>query len=520
MLTSYDRHQLAGKNISENVLNEQLACFIKGFDFIEIKAAATVQKGINTLSASQCADYIQKWDDYQQGDKTIFKFVPASGAASRMFRDLYAFLSADYQTPTTDFEKLFFSRIAHFAFYETLDEQCRQNAGKDITCLINEGSYKVIVENLLETKGLGYRLLPKGLLPFHRYPDGVRTAMEEHLVEGALYAKNKTGKVNLHLTVSAGHQFLFEKAVEEKRALYEQKFNVTYSVTFSNQQPSTDTIAVDTNNQPFRTADGSLLFRPGGHGALIDNLNQMDADIVFIKNIDNVVPDRLKEVTVMYKKTLAGLLVDLQEKIFGYLQLIESGQYTHAQVEEMIYFIQKELFVKNPETKLLEDAELILYIKQKLLRPLRVCGMVRNDGEPGGGPFFAVNPDGTVSLQIVEQSQLDRNNPMYKAGTHFNPVDLVCALKRPDGQKYHLPDYVDKQTGFISKKSQDGQELKALELPGLWNGSMSDWNTVFVEVPVETFNPVKTVNDLLREQHQTAPNPSILSNSPYDLENR
>ena len=506
MLTANDRQQLAGKNISESTLNEQLACFIKGFDFLHVKASATIEKGIKTLSASQRADYIQKWDDYIQGNNIIFKFVPASGAASRMFKALFDFLLTDYGNPLTEFENLFFEQITHFAFYEALDEQCRKNEGKDIGALEAKGFYKEIVKNLLEDYGLGYGTLPKGLLAFHRYPDGVRTAIEEHLVEGALYAKNKNRKVNLHLTVSAEHLPLFEKIVAEKRAQYEQKFNVTYSISFSTQNPCTDTIAVDVNNKPFRTADGSLLFRPGGHGALIDNLNKINADIVFIKNIDNVVPDHLKDVTVTYKKVLAGVLVDLQKKIFGYLQLIESGKYTHEQVEEMIYFLQKELFIKNPETKLLEDAELILYIKQKLLRPLRVCGMVRNDGEPGGGPFFAVSPDGTVSLQIVEQSQINRNNPeiqaMYKDGTHFNPVDLVCALKRPDGQKYHLPDYVDKQTGFISTKSYDGHELKALELPGLWNGSMSDWNTVFVEVPIETFNPVKTVNDLLRAQHQ------------------
>jgi hypothetical protein len=471
-----------------------------------VKASATIQKGIKTISALQCADYIQKWNDCLQKDKTIFKFVPASGAASRMFKDLFAFLSADYQSPTTDSEKLFFDQITHFAFFEALDQQCMQNNEKDIATLMAEGNYKAIVRNLLENDGLGYGSLPKGLLAFHQYPEGSRTAMEEHLVEGALYAKNNAGKVNLHLTVSAEHLSLFEKAVAEKRALYEQKFDVTYSISFSTQDPSTDTIAVDMHNKPFRAEDGSLVFRPGGHGALIGNLNQIDADIVFIKNIDNVVPDHLKEETVTYKKVLAGVLVDLQEKIFGYLQLIESGAYTHQQVEEMIYFLQKELYIKNTEIKLLEDAELILYIKRKLLRPLRVCGMVPNDGEPGGGPFFAVNPDGTISLQIVEQSQLDRNNPetqaMYKVGTHFNPVDLVCALKNPDGKKYNLPDYLDKNTGFISKKSKDGQEIKALELPGLWNGSMSDWNTVFVEVPIETFNPVKTVNDLLRPQHQ------------------
>ncbi|MDR0797073.1 MAG: DUF4301 family protein [Tannerella sp.] len=506
MLTNNDRQQLAEKNISEEAINEQLACFAQGFGFLDVKIPATIKRGIKTISASQCADYIQKWDDYLQKDKTIFKFVPASGAASRMFKNLFTFLSADYQCPTTDFEKLFFERIAHFAFYEALDEQCRQNEGKDIQSLTAKGNYKIVVKNLLETKGLGYGALPKGLLAFHQYAEGARTSLEEHLVEGALYAKNKMGKVNLHLTVSAGHLPLFEKTVAEKCKFYEQKFNVNYVISFSTQDPSTDTIAVDMDNRPFREADGSLMFRPGGHGALIGNLNQIDADVVFIKNIDNVMPDHLKDKTVMYKKVLAGVLVDIREKIFDYLELIERGDYSHRQVEEMIYFLQNELCIKNPETKLLEDAELILYLKRKLLRPLRICGMVLNDGEPGGGPFFAVNPDGTFSLQIVEQSQLDKENPgvqaLYASGTHFNPVDLVCALKRPDGTKYHLPDYVDKNTGFISKKSKDGSELKALELPGLWNGSMSDWNTVFVEVPIETFNPVKTVNDLLKPQHQ------------------
>jgi len=506
MFTTNDRQQMAEKNISEDLLNEQLACFVRGFPFLNVKASATIQKGIRTIPAEQQAGYIQKWDNYLQGNKTIFLFVPASGAASRMFKDLFAFLAADYHVPTTGFEKLFFGQITHFAFYEALNRQCLENEGKDISALTEEGRYKAVVENLLEAKGLGYGLLPKGLLFFHRYPDGPRTAMEEHLVEGALYAKNNAGKVHIHLTVSAEHLPLFEKAAEEKRARYEQKSGVAHTISFSTQNPCTDTIAADRNNEPFREADGSLLFRPGGHGALTGNLNQIDADIVFIKNIDNIVPDHLKGNTVMYKKVLAGVLVDLQEKIFNYLQLIDSGNYTHKQVEEMIYFLQNELCIKNPETKLLEDVELILYIKRKLLRPLRVCGMVQNDGEPGGGPFFVVNPDGTISLQIIENSQLDKTDPeqqaLYKGGTHFNPVDLVCALKRPDGKKYNLPDYVDKNTGFISKKSKDGRELKALELPGLWNGSMSDWNTVFVEVPIETFNPVKTVNDLLRPQHQ------------------
>ena len=505
MLTT-DQQQLAEKNISEELLNEQLACFIRGFPFLDVKVSATIRKGIRTITGEQQTRYIQQWDNYLQGNKTIVKFVPASGAASRMFQDLFAFLAADYPTPTTDFEKLFFGQIAHFVFFEALNRQCLKNEGKDIASLTAEGEYKVIVENLLEDKGLGYASLPKGLLPFHLYSDGSRTALEEHLVEGALHAKNNVGRVHIHLTVSSDHLPLFEKTVAEKRTLYEQKYNVIYSISFSTQNPNTDTIAVDENNEPLRNADGLLLFRPGGHGALIGNLDQIDADILFIKNIDNVVPDRLKEETVTYKKVLAGILVELQEKIFNYLQLIESGDYTQNQVEEMIYFLQNELCIKNPETKLLEDAELILYIKRKLLRPLRVCGMVRNNGEPGGGPFFAVNPDCTVSLQLVEDAQIDRNDPdkqaLYKGRTHFNPVDLVCAVRRPDGKKYHLPDFVDKHTGLIAKKSRDGRELKALELPGLWNGSMSDWNTVFVEVPIATFNPVKTVNDLLRPQHQ------------------
>lgn len=260
------------------------------------------------------------------------------------------------------------------------------------------------------------------------------------------------------------------------------------------------------DNTPFRDKNGNLLFRPGGHGALIENLNDVDADVVFVKNIDNVVPDSFKCSTVIWKKVLAGVLVTLQEKIFGYLNLIETGKYSHSQIEEMIHFLQNELCIRKPDIKDLEDAELILYIKSKLLRPIRVCGMVKNVGEPGGGPFLAVNPDGTVSLQVLESSQIDMNDPQKKAlfekGTHFNPVDLVCAVKNHKGEKYNLPDYVDKNTGFISHKSKDGRELKALELPGLWNGAMSNWNTVFVEVPISTFNPVKTVNDLLRPEHQ------------------
>ena len=506
MLNANDLEQLKAKGISEKQIEEQLACFVKGFPYLEIAASASVEKGIMVIDKEAQASYMEAWDAYLAKNKKIVKFVPASGAASRMFKNLYEFLSADYQEPTTAFEQKFFNEITKFAFYKALNAKCEQNTGKDIQALIAAGEYKEIVANLLEAKGLNYGQLPKGLLLFHTYPESVRTAMEEHLAEGAMYAKNNAGEVNIHFTVSPEHQALFEQLVAEKAGEYEDQFSVKYDVSFSIQKPSTDTVAAAMDNTPFRDKNGKLLFRPGGHGALIENLNDVDADVVFIKNIDNVVPDSFKCATVIYKKVIAGVLVSLQQKIFHYLELIEGGKYTHEQVEEMIHFLQDDLCVKNPDTKLLEDAELILYTKGKLERPLRVCGMVKNVGEPGGGPFLAVNPDGTISLQVLESSQIDMKDPakkaMFEKGTHFNPVDLVCAVKNHKGEKYNMPEYVDKNTGFISFKSKDGRELKALELPGLWNGAMSNWNTVFVEVPIETFNPVKTVNDLLRPEHQ------------------
>ena len=506
MLTPNDILQLKTKNLTESQIDEQLSYFIKGFPYSQLKASASVEKGIMLLAENEQNGYIEIWDDYLKDKKRITKFVPASGAASRMFKDLFSFLSASYDKPETDFEKVFFDRIKYFAFYNKLNDTCVANEGKDIAGLITEGRYKDVVANLLEEKGLDYGSLPKGLLLFHNYNEGVRTAMEEHLSEGAMYAANAEGNVTVHFTVSPEHLSFFKKLVEEKTPLYEKKFGVKYDLSFSTQQSDTDTIAVDLANAPFRDVKGKLVFRPGGHGALIQNLNALDADIIFVKNIDNVVPDSFKDATVRYKKVIAGVLVSLQKRIFEYVRLIESGDYTHEQVEEMIYFLQDELCIKNTETKYLEDVELVLYIKRKLLRPLRVCGMVKNVGEPGGGPFLAVNPDGTVSPQVIESSQVDMDNSeaknIYEKGSHFNPVNLVCAVKDVNGNKYNLPDFVDKNTGFISQKSKDGRELKALELPGLWNGSMSDWNTVFVEVPIETFNPVKTVNDLLRPQHQ------------------
>ncbi|MDR0746027.1 MAG: DUF4301 family protein [Mediterranea sp.] len=505
MLAPQDKALLAGKGISEVQIEEQLKSFQAGFPFLRLDAAASIEKGISHPTDEQQEAYLSAWSAYTQSRKTIVKFVPASGAASRMFKDLFEFLGSDRDAPATTFEQTFFDHITEFAFYDDLNVACVETSGKDIPGLMGDGNYKAVVSALLDEAGLNYGSLPKGLLKFHKYETGSRTPMEEHLVEGALYATGKSGKSNIHFTVSAEHRDMFRSLSEQKASAFAAVHRVDYNITFSEQKPSTDTIAADVNNQPFRD-NGKLLFRPGGHGALIENLNDLDADIIFIKNIDNVVPDRLKADTVRYKRLIAGVLVTLQKQAFDYLELLDSGSYTHGQVIEVLQFLQKKLFCKNPETKNLEDAELVLYLKNKLNRPMRVCGMVKNVGEPGGGPFLVYNSDGTISLQILESSQIDMSDPakkeMFEKGTHFNPVDLVCAVRDYKGHKFDLNRYVDKETGFISRKSRNGQELKALELPGLWNGAMSDWNTVFVEIPLSTFNPVKTVNDLLREQHQ------------------
>ncbi|MEG2531363.1 MAG: DUF4301 family protein, partial [Raoultibacter sp.] len=390
-----------------------------------------------------------------------------------------------YEAPATKFEQLFFDNIRKFAFYDDLDAACLRMVGKNIATLLAEGQYKAVVAALLEVGGLNYGSLPKGLLKFHTYKEGVRTPLEEHLVEGALYASGKSGRVNVHFTVSAEHRALFEALVREKAASFAKRYGVSYNISFSEQKPNTDTIAADMHNEPFRD-NGKLVFRPGGHGALIENLNDLDADIIFIKNIDNVVPDKLKGDTVLYKKLIAGVLVSLQQQAFQYLERLDSGDYTQEEILDILQFVQKKLFCKNPDIKHLEDSELVVYLRQKLNRPMRVCGMVKNVGEPGGGPFLAYNSDGTISLQILESSQIDMNDPvgkqMFEQGTHFNPVDLVCAVRDYKGHKFDLTRYVDPSTGFISYKSKNGKELKALELPGLWNGAMSDWSTVFVEV--------------------------------------
>ena len=505
MLSQQDLQQLAGKGISEEQINQQLDAFKTGFPFLKLEAAAAIGKGIVSPAEDERQQYVKAWNNYKDEGHKIVKFVPASGAASRMFKDMFSFLNADYDTPTTEFERKYFLNLTKFAFYDALDAKCMELYGKGITTLLADMNYKAIAAAMLNKEGLNYGQLPKGMLLFHKYPDGPRTPMEEHLVEGALYAAS-AGESNVHFTVSHEHMEMFEQRVAEKEDIYAEKYGVKYNISFSEQKPNTDTVAANPDNTLFRNEDGSLLFRPGGHGALIENLNEIDADVIFIKNIDNVVPDRLKEETVEYKQLIAGVLVTLQKRAFEYLRMLDAGEYNHELLEEIIRFVQQDLCCRKPDIKELEDAELVIYLKKKLNRPMRVCGVVKNVGEPGGGPFLTYNQDGIISLQILESSQIDKSNEeymrMFTEGTHFNPVDLVCAVRDFEGKPFNLPDFVDKSTGFISNKSKNGRELKALELPGLWNGAMSDWNTVFVEVPLGTFNPVKTVNDLLRDQHQ------------------
>lgn len=505
MLKKEDLKQIHDKGISEEQINRQLEDFKRGFPYLKLEGAATPKKGVTVLDKEACETACCTWKDYQTDGHKVVKFVPASGAASRMFKDLFAFLNGSNEAPVSDFEKEFFSNIHQFAFFKELSAKCQQLEGKTIDELVAEGRYKAVVATLLNKEGLNYGQLPKGLLLFHSYDDGMRTPMEEHLVEAARYAESNK-QAHVHFTVSHEHLEFFKQKVADKQAGFEAKFGVNFDISFSEQKPSTDTIAVNLDNTPFRNEDGSLLFRPGGHGALIENLNDLNAEVVFIKNIDNVVPDRLKEETISWKMIIAGKLVGLQKRAFDYLHKLEGNDCTRTELEEMVNFLQNELSCEKHDVSLLDDTALAEYLYKKLNRPIRVCGMVKNVGEPGGGPFLAYNQDGTVSLQILESSQIDKNNEasmkMFTEGTHFNPVDLVCAIKDYKGNAFDLTKYVDKSTGFISSKSKNGRELKALELPGLWNGAMSDWNTVFVEVPLGTFNPVKTVNDLLREQHQ------------------
>lgn len=505
-MTPEDAKTLEQRGITPEHFNAQIKRFETGFPYLRILDSARIGAGIVSLDDAGMEKAVARWDKFLADGGEVYKFVPASGAASRMFKALFEFLDGEANVPAegSAVAKLI-DGLENFAFYPELDKVAKRLYDADLNTLKAGNRCKEIVAALLGKEGLNYGNLPKGLLEFHSYADGARTPLEEHLVEGAQTAANSKGIVNLHFTVSPEHRALFEEKIAASVPAIEKKFNVKYNISLSEQKKSTDTVAVNPDNTPFRE-NGNLLFRPGGHGALIENLNDIDSAVIFIKNIDNVVPDSKRGATIDYKKVIAGYLMEVQDRIAADLEMINTGKYTIDDIREMIAFMHDTLNIRDEKMKTLEDADLVLYIKEKLNRPIRVCGMVRNEGEPGGGPFVTYNPDGSTSPQILESTQIDPANASYKEmvskATHFNPVDLVCYVKDVNGKKFDLPRYVDPDTGFISSKSKNGKELRALELPGLWNGAMSDWNTVFVEVPIATFNPVKTVNDLLRDAHQ------------------
>jgi hypothetical protein len=499
--------QLKEKGISLQTFDSQISCFKEGFPQLDVMRAATLGDGIRKISNSETEGYGQILTKAIAKGHTVSKFVPASGAASRMFKDLYQYLEKPVALKNLDFGHpivRFIELLPRFAFFHVLQENLRSINLNNVH--VRKSKATEIIRTLLNEDGLNYGNLPKGLILFHSYVTSPHTAMEEHLTEGASYAVNNDGMVKVHFTVSPEHHELFKEKLHQKGPAIENKFETGLDVTFSFQKPHTDTVAVTPENEPFIDENGQLLFRPGGHGALIENLNDTDSEIVFIKNIDNVVPEELAGTTILYKKALAGLLLELQSNVHKLLKRLDEDA-NDTLVNEICSFIKQELFAATPDSfSTLKTEEKIKYLQKYLNRPIRVCGMVRNEGEPGGGPFWVKEKSGQETLQILESSQLNMNDPaqvnLLKSATHFNPVDLVCATKDYLGHKFDLTKFTDPNTGFITEKSYNGQPLKAMELPGLWNGAMADWITLFVEVPIETFNPVKTVNDLLRPQHQ------------------
>jgi len=486
-----------------DVVQLQLESFKQGFPFLSLVGPATPARGIQVWEETKVQHY-QSYFQRKAAELDIVKFVPASGAASRMFKDLFSFLETDGDLAKNGFTQKFIESLQQFAFYQDL-EVVLQQEGKSIASLLEKKEYKKLVAALLTETGLNYGNLPKGLLKFHAYSDANRCPAEEHLIEGIQYGVGKNKLVQIHFTVSPEHEEGFVKEISQHLPRLQEQAGLEFTLSYSHQKKSTDTIAVDEANEPFLEEDGSLLFRPAGHGALLENLNEVAADLIFIKNIDNVVPDRLKPVTKSYKMALAGLLLEVQARVFEALKALEEVSSQSVSKAQEVYV--SDLGGIVPQT--LQGASLTeqaAFFQAKLNRPIRVCGMVKNTGEPGGGPFWIQEKDGTQSLQILETAQIDLNNSEsknhFQASTHFNPVDLVCGTRDYRGQAFDLLQFRDMNTGFITEKSKSGKVLKALELPGLWNGAMAHWNTLFVEVPLITFNPVKTINDLLREEHQ------------------
>ncbi|HJX31023.1 MAG TPA: DUF4301 family protein [Thermodesulfobacteriota bacterium] len=511
-----DLGQMKALGITEKEVRAHIASFKRGSFFQKLIRPCTLGDGIISISEKEIPQLLRKHQDGAcQG--RLLKFVPASGAASRMFDALMKALKSDPRLHREEIARKaeagdqeakqvlsFVNGITRFAFYDDLKSVL---ARTELTMddVLAQGEYTHLIEALVTDRGLNYVNLPKGLLTFHAYPEGCRTALEEHLVEAIAYVQDQTGICRIHFTVSPEHHERFMHHFEVVKARYETKSRVRFHVDFSIQKLSTNTIAVDINNEPFREKDGKLVFRPGGHGALIENLNDIQGDIIYIKNIDNIVPDPLKGETFLWKKILGGLLIQIQEKIFTYLEKLER-QKENKVVEEALEFAEKQLFILPPEKKLGSKNAIREFLLKKLNRPIRIGGMVKNQGEPGGGPFWVQGENDSLSLQTVENAQVDMKSAeqqkIWGTATHFSPVDFVCGVRDYKGNPFDLKRYVDQDAVFISQKSKDGRALKALELPGLWNGGMSDWISIFVEVPLITFNPVKTINDLLRKEHQ------------------
>ncbi|MDG5768077.1 DUF4301 family protein [Balneolales bacterium ANBcel1] len=518
VFTDQLKQQIIERGMTTNQVEGQLDRFRQGFPDLQLVRSAAIDNGITQFPDKEHRTYIDRFEQ-AQSEGRVMKFIPASGAASRMFKTLQSMLNApekltpDYFDSHPDdegvsFTRTFLGQLENFAFFEDL-QQALQNKGLDAVTLREQGDYHTLISHVLEEKGLGLASLPKALIPFHRYSDHSRTPMEEHIVEAKEYTKKANGNVRIHFTISPEHESLFHERLEMVRGRYEAD-GTNLLVETSFQKPETDTIAARPDFKPFLDDSGKAVFRPGGHGALLANLEQLKADIVFIKNIDNIVPDRLRETTYRYKKVIGGCLIILQDEIFSFLNELESGSVEPSHRKNMLHFVREVLCIEPPEGITAESPDtsrVDQWLFDRLNRPLRVCGIVRNEGEPGGGPFFVRGSDGSITPQVVEDAQINHDDPrqkeIFESSTHFNPTDLVCGLRDYKGRPFDLEPFRDADTGFISRKSHQGRELLALELPGLWNGSMAFWNTVFVETPTETFTPVKTVNDLLRDVHQS-----------------
>lgn len=516
--TQQDLKQIEDHGLTLPEVKRQLDLFNGPRPFLKLTGPCTVGDGIRTLDRERMEALSALYEREGPGRRCV-KFVPASGAASRMFKVLLRYyhqdgeitmraVSEEASAGSKDAEQFlaFAQGLKNFAFFRDLESILADN-GLSVDSLLEQGRFRDILRFLLTDEGLDYASLPKGLLKFHEYSGGSRTAFEEHLVEATAYAADRHGRCVLSFTVSQEHMDRFNTSLRKARGIYEERYGVQYDVTFSLQDPSTETLAVDLENRPFRREDGRLLFRPGGHGALLKNLNHLDGDIIFIKNIDNVVPDHLKPETFAWKKIAAGCLIGVQRQIFAYMERLASEDVHSRMLDAASDFLEKDLLVPVPaHLRRRSPEERRAYLMERLDRPVRVCGMVKNVGEPGGGPFWVEDAAGRRSLQIVETAQIDFDaadqREIFETSTHFNPVDLVCGVRDWQGRPFDLNRFVDPRAVFISQKSKDGKELKALEHPGLWNGAMSGWITLFVEVPGITFNPVKTVNDLLRGEHQ------------------